>query len=106
MTTRRTFRLARVWAAVFTALGPEDYADYADCGADPRRVRREPAAIPVGFPHIRFHMPAPADLIEQTSRRLTCGRVAINDQSGGDMNFALLASFRQRRKRWRSGWRK
>ena len=37
MTTRWTFRLARVWAAQFTASGPEDYADYADCDADPRR---------------------------------------------------------------------
>jgi hypothetical protein len=30
-------RLARVGAAQFTASGPEDYADYADCDADPRR---------------------------------------------------------------------
>ena len=44
MTTRWTFRLARVWAAPFTAPGLEDHADYADCDADPRRVRREPAA--------------------------------------------------------------
>ena len=58
MTTRWTFRLARVWVAQFTASGPEDYADYADCDADPRRVRREPAAIRVRFPHIRFHMSA------------------------------------------------
>jgi hypothetical protein len=58
MTTRWTFRLARVWAAPFTAPGLEDHADYADCDADPRRVRREPAAIRVRFPHIRFHMSA------------------------------------------------
>ena len=58
MTTRWTFRLARVGAAQFTASGPEDYADHADCDADPRRVRREPAAIRVRFRHIRFHMPA------------------------------------------------
>jgi hypothetical protein len=76
MTTRWTFRLARVWAALFTASGLEAYAHDADCDADPRRVRREPAAIRVRFPHIRFHMPAPADLIERTSRRLTCRRVA------------------------------
>ena len=107
MTTRWTFRPAQVWAALFTAVGPEDYADYADCDADPRRVRREPAAIRVRFPHIRFHMPAPADLIERTSQRADLWpRGPINDQSDGDMNFALLASFRQRGKRWRSGWRK
>ena len=57
MTTRWTFRLARVWAALFTASGPEDYADYADCDADPCRVRREPAATcslpPHPDPHAR-----------------------------------------------------
>jgi hypothetical protein len=76
MTTRWTFRLARVWAAPFTASGLEDHADYADCDADPRRVRREPAEIRVRFRHIRFHMPAPADLIDRTSLRVTCRRVA------------------------------
>ena len=81
MTTQWTFRRAQVWAALFTASGPEDYAEYADCDADPCRVRREPAA----------------DLVAAWP---------INDHSGDDMNFALLASFRQRRKRWLSGWRK
>lgn len=44
MTTQWTFRLARVSAVLFTASGPEDYADYADCDADPCRGRHESAA--------------------------------------------------------------
>jgi hypothetical protein len=76
MTTRWTFRLARLLGRPVHRIGPKDYADYADRDADPRRVRREPAAIGVRFPHSRFHMPAPADLIGRTSRRPTCGHVA------------------------------
>ena len=45
MNTRGAFGLARVWAALFTASRPEDYADYADRDADSRRVRSELAAI-------------------------------------------------------------
>ena len=53
MTARWTFRLARVWAALFTASGPEDFDDYADCHADPRRVHREQTAIRLCLPTSR-----------------------------------------------------
>jgi hypothetical protein len=65
MTTRWTFRLARVWAALFSASGPEDYVDYDDRDADPRCVRRDAAAI-----HVRGDMNFADDNVDIQIRAL------------------------------------